>query len=261
MNERLLLPAVAALLLAACATTPNTPAPPLRVGFSPNYPPVCYHNADGAPAGLEYDLAKAFAQSLRRDLEIVEMAWDRQIPALLDGQIDIVMSGISPTPSRAKRVAFSAPYMKNPIVAVVRTGFPDPGSARAVLSTTASIGALKDTSAESLVRATATAGRVHSLATRDDAARLLLSRRIDYYVDDFSAANYIVSRHPDYLSILPYPLQPQSVAWAVAPSNRALLAEANAFLARSSSSFLPSLLRIHLPYLTLLDAQEPSSTP
>lgn len=256
MNKRFFLPAAAALLLAACATTPNTPVPPLRVGFSPNYPPVCYHNADGAPAGLEYDLAKAFAQSLRRDLEIVEMSWERQIPALLDGQIDIIMSGISPTPSRAKRVTFSAPYMKNPIVAVVRTDFPDPGSARAVLSSNSSIGALRDTSSEALVRATAIHGRIHPLATRDDAARLLLSRRIDYYVDDFSAANYIVSRHPDYLAILPYPLQPQSVAWAVAPANRALLAEANAFLARSSASFLPSLLRIHLPYLTLLDAQE-----
>ena len=181
------------------------------------------------------------------------MPHESQIPALLDGQIDIIMSGISPTPSRARRIAFATPYMKNPIVAVVRADAADPGSARAVLSTTAPIGVLKETSSDALLRTAATTARIHPLASRDDAARLLIGRRIDYYVDDFSAANYIVSRHPDYLRILPYPLQPQSVAWAVSPSNRALLDEANAFLARSATSLLPSLLRLHLPYYSLLD--------
>ena len=78
--KRILLPALA-LLLAGCATL--RPQPPLRVGVTPDYPPIIMKDSYGTITGLEVDFAKHLAGEMGRSLELVVVPWSEQVPALL----------------------------------------------------------------------------------------------------------------------------------------------------------------------------------
>src|SRR4029453_19116847 len=83
----------------------------LRVGVSPDAPPIAFMRG-GPIAGVEPDLAQALAYQSRRPLALIPMEFDSLIPALLDGRIDAIMSGMTVTPARQGRVAFADPYMQ-----------------------------------------------------------------------------------------------------------------------------------------------------
>ena len=242
-----------ALLLGACSTVPAPPAEPLRVGFTPNYPPVCMER-DGLPAGLEYDFAKALAKELGRPLEIVELPWAMQIEALLDNRTDIIMSGMTATPARSARVRFCTPYMVNPLVAMCRAG--EPATAVGpdeLLATTATVGVLARTSAEAYAQHHFPHARIVRLSARGDAPLNLVNRRIDYYIDDFAAIANLLSDDESDLDFLPYPLQGQNLCWAVRPDQDNFRHDCDKVIARwKESGELDRMLLRWMPYLESL---------
>jgi len=80
----------------------------LRVGVSPNAPPLIYKQGEKI-VGLEAEFAKEFAQYLGKSVRFIEVEWVDLIPALLENQIDIIMSGMSITKMRQVRISFSEP--------------------------------------------------------------------------------------------------------------------------------------------------------
>jgi len=46
--------------------------------------------------------------------------WEDEIEALLNGRIDIIMSGMSITKAREVRIAFTEPYLKSGLLAAFR---------------------------------------------------------------------------------------------------------------------------------------------
>ncbi|NND69840.1 MAG: amino acid ABC transporter substrate-binding protein, partial [Halioglobus sp.] len=82
----------------------------LRVGMSVDYPPLTYKQ-EGRVVGLEVDNARAVAELLGMQLELVELPFTGLIPALEQGRIDVIMSGLSKTPERAERIVFVEPYL------------------------------------------------------------------------------------------------------------------------------------------------------
>jgi len=80
---------------------------PLRVGVSPVYRPVVFREDDRI-VGIEADFARRAGERLGRRVEFVEMLRHDLIPALEVGTIDVIMSGMSITPDRARRVLFTA---------------------------------------------------------------------------------------------------------------------------------------------------------
>ena len=65
-------------------------------------------------------LARQLAKFLGREPHFVTLAWKDQLPALEEGKIDIIMSGMTITPKRAYRVAFAKPYMRSGQMLLVR---------------------------------------------------------------------------------------------------------------------------------------------
>jgi polar amino acid transport system substrate-binding protein len=244
---------LAALLSAACSSIPRQPAPPLRVGFSPSYPPICME-IDGVPAGLEFDFANALARELGRPLEIVEVPWNQLIDAQLSGRTDIIMAGMTATPARSARLRFCTPYMVNPLVAMCRAGEPSATiGPDELLTTTANVGVMARTSAEAFAKHHFIHARVISLADRSDAAFNLMNRRIDYYIDDFAAIANILSYDEAQLAFLPYPLQGQNLCWAVRPDQEELRRQCDETIARwKKSGELDRMLTRWMPYLDAL---------
>lgn len=85
------------------------------LGTSADYPPYEFHaEIDGKDTivGFDIDIAKEIANDLGVDLEIQDMKFDSLVPALQAGSIDMVVSGMNPTPERAEVVDFSDIYYK-----------------------------------------------------------------------------------------------------------------------------------------------------
>lgn len=87
----------------------------LVVGTSVDYPPLEFtanHNGETKYVGVDIELAKDIAHDLHVKLVLKNMSFDSLLVALETGKIDMVISAMSPTPERAKNVAFSKLYYK-----------------------------------------------------------------------------------------------------------------------------------------------------
>lgn len=75
-----------------------------------NAPTSYYIDRFGHPAGPEYDLVAAFADSISTDVEIIEAGSSDEVLTLIQrGQADIGAAGLTITDARAEGVTFSTP--------------------------------------------------------------------------------------------------------------------------------------------------------
>lgn len=96
----------------------------LTVGLSADYAPYEFHaTVDGKDkiVGMDIDIAQKIADDMGVELKVEEYGFDALIGALKTGKIDMIISGMSPTPERLKEVDFSNPYMTVEQRVVVRT--------------------------------------------------------------------------------------------------------------------------------------------
>lgn len=88
----------------------------LIIGMSADFPPYEFHikNEKGEDeiVGFDVDIAKEIAKDLGAELEIKDMIFDSLLNELESGRVDLVISGLSPTPERAKQVDLSQIYYK-----------------------------------------------------------------------------------------------------------------------------------------------------
>ena len=82
----------------------------LRMGTNATFPPYETVDENNNVVGIDTDIAKAVADKLGKDLEIVNMEFDSLIPALGADQIDIVLAGMTVTPERQEQVDFTEFY-------------------------------------------------------------------------------------------------------------------------------------------------------
>ncbi len=81
----------------------------IRVGFS-TFVPWAMRNSKGEFIGFEIEVANKLAADNDWELELVPVAWDGIIPALIAGKFDVIIGGMSATPKRAQTVNFTIPY-------------------------------------------------------------------------------------------------------------------------------------------------------
>ncbi len=91
----------------------------LIVGMEVGFFPFEYADTDGQPIGFDVDLAKIAARELGVRIEIKDMEFSGLIPALQGGKIDVIISGMTRTPERAKTVSFTQPYFEAGLCALI----------------------------------------------------------------------------------------------------------------------------------------------
>src|SRR5262245_55759959 len=155
-------------ILFIASDLPNPPAPTqpeaprasgtllkseLRIGISPDYPPLAYKDGAFGLVGVEVDLANQLGKGLGKEIVFVETPFPELINALLGERIDIIMSGMSVTTDRAKLVNFTDSYSPIGQMALVRAkdvpSFPD---VQTFTNTTQRVGFVKDTTGELAAR-------------------------------------------------------------------------------------------------------------
>ncbi|MBN2254059.1 MAG: basic amino acid ABC transporter substrate-binding protein [Kosmotogaceae bacterium] len=89
------------------------------VGTSADFQPFEYVE-NGEFVGFDIDLIKAIAEEMGFEIEIRDMSFDSLIAALVSGNLDIVVSGMTITAEREEVVSFSKPYWTADQSVVVR---------------------------------------------------------------------------------------------------------------------------------------------
>ena len=86
----------------------------LRIAVDVPYEPFEFKASDGSLTGFEIDLGNAVCAELGAKCEWIIQAWDGIIPGLLARKYDAIMSSMSITEERAKKVLFSEGYYNTP---------------------------------------------------------------------------------------------------------------------------------------------------
>ena len=81
----------------------------MRIGLD-FFVPWAMRAKNGELVGFEIDVATKVAEDMGVTVEFVPTAWDGIIPALLSGKFDVVIAGMSITPTRHLRINFTEPY-------------------------------------------------------------------------------------------------------------------------------------------------------
>ncbi len=102
---------VVPIVAAGCGSSGKTLTPgKLTMGSDTSYPPFEFMEGS-TPAGFDVDVAGAIAKKMDLTLEVISTAWDGIIPGLKTGKYDIIMSAMTITPERQKKIDFSDPYI------------------------------------------------------------------------------------------------------------------------------------------------------
>ena len=70
--------------------------------------------------GYDVQIAKAVADELGKDLLVKKIAWEGLIDSLNNGEIDLIVAGMTDTAERRESVSFSEPYYQSDLVLIVR---------------------------------------------------------------------------------------------------------------------------------------------
>lgn len=223
---------------APAAKAPATSAPvvanqktPLKVGVSTNMPPLIYKQGKEI-TGLEAELAQGLADYLERPLHFVEVAWKDQIPYLLEGRTDIIMSGLSVTELRKIRIAFSNPYSRTGQMAIVRRGdIQRFQQGYYSIVEKPSIGAVDNTTGAAFIRSRYENTKKIFFKTSTAGIKALREKKIDLMIHDAPTVLVLAATYESELAPIYALLTEEYLAWGIRRNDTALLEAANAYVA------------------------------
>jgi len=223
-----------ALMFQPANAADNVVPSTLRIGTSAGYPPLTFKQ-DGELQGVEIDLASAIGEKLKVKTQVVEMPLEKLIAALNDNRIDVIMSGMSVTDERSKRVLFTDSYMKIGQMALIRSAdLVQWSQPRAVFAKGARVGVKTATTGEAFARTTLPDAVITGFTSIDEGTDALAGNKIDIFIHDAPtiwrlAANTATQKAG--LMGLYRPLTEENLAWAVRPQDAGLANVLNQSLA------------------------------
>lgn len=116
------------LLVCVCALLSlpvQAASEPLRIGIEPDVPPLSFVDDAGTPRGLMVEIARELCRRLPADCTFVPVRFDRLMPALREGAVDVVVAAISATDERRKDALFTPAFARSPARFVMRRGEAD----------------------------------------------------------------------------------------------------------------------------------------
>lgn len=208
----------------------------LMVGVTPIFPPMIYKE-NGKIVGVEADFAQALGKALKRRVVFVEVEWQDQIPQLLDGWTDIIMSDMSITTPRSLRVAFANPYLSIGQIALVRREDAPLYAKEFPLPPPGKVGVVKATTGDFMVEQEFPRTKCKRYSSSEDGAKALIKKRIDLFISDAPTIYWLAGMHEsDGLVAVPILLTHEQLAWAMSPSDTNFVNSVNAALAQLQAS-------------------------
>jgi len=217
----------------------------LVVGTAAGMPPLNMTAKDGEIIGLDADLSRYLADAMEVTLRLEPLAFKDLLPSLEAGKVDAVISGMTMTANRNRRVAFVGPYLI---------------SGKGLLTRKAALAAITDPDAIDLadVRLTALAGStsadfVRTVTPRaqfvpardyDEAVKMVIDGRVDALVADQPICLISAARYPDRgLLAVMAPLTYEPIGIALPPNDALFINLVGNFLTGMQDSGTLELLK------------------
>lgn len=204
----------------------------LRVAMEPGFLPFGMKKANGEWVGFDIDMMSAFAAHLGVKPVFLDVKWDGAIPALMAKKFEVIVNAVTITEERAKTVAFSDPYYRAGLTAMLakkNTGhvtkvadLNDPKYTVAVqLGTTGDIFAAKQLPKAKIIQ----------MDSSHDASNAVLFGKVDALINDKPFVTLFAKKHRDKVGILEEPFTEEYFGVVARKQDVALVKEFNKFLA------------------------------
>jgi len=165
----------------------------ITVALEGDWAPWSYHDENDNLVGFDADAARAIAEKLGVEIEIVEAPWESLFAGLESGRYDLVVNGVEYTEERAQKYDFSEPYAYIKTALVVKGDNEEIKSFEDLngKSTANSIASTYMTLAESY------GASAEGVSTLNETMELVISGRVDATLNaEVSVYDYL-SVHPD----------------------------------------------------------------
>lgn len=209
----------------------------LRVGLSADYPPLVF-KSDGQVVGIEADNARAVGEIIGRKASISAMPFQKLVPALLAGEIDVIMSGFSVTAERSAQVLFTDSFMRVGQMSILHrekiASFAQPW---AMYRPGVRVGVEPDTTGARFAERELKDAELKYYQDSAAAFAGLRGDQIDLYIHDAPTSWQLATNqdNADLISLYT-PLTEEMLAWAVRPGDTELALELNRALAEMKAN-------------------------
>lgn len=230
---------LAALGLAACGTmSPGASQPAasasaspvldrirergeIAIGTSGNQPPLIARDKNGDLIGLEADLARLIALSMGVKHKMIAMPFAELLPALQEGKIDIVLSGMTITSERNMKVAFVGPYfISGTSLLTKEETISEMGDVDRLNEPSTRLAALKGSTSQRIVEDLLPKATLTVVPDYDDAVDMVIKGEVDALVADHLFCVLTALRHEgDRLTTLVRPLTFEPIGIALPPND------------------------------------------
>ena len=170
----------------------------LTVGLTGGQPPMNARNKAGKIIGMDVSLAELIAKYMDVKLKLSVMPFDRLLPALHAGKVDMIISGMTITPERNLKVAFVGPYYISGKGILTKRGTVSAiQDAEGLNNEKFRIATLKNSTSQAMVEQAAPKARLVTTGTYDEALNMLLKGKVDIIVADFPFCALTAFRNRD----------------------------------------------------------------
>ncbi len=170
----------------------------LVVGTMGNMPPLNMTSKDGEIFGLEPDLARMMAKAMNVKVKFITKPFNELLPALQTGQVDMVLSGMTITPERNRKVAFIGPYFisgKAFLTKIKTIAYAD--EAKDANNPDTKIVALKGSTSQAFAETFLDKTTLFTTATYDEAVEMILQDKAQAMIADYPICVVSVFRYPE----------------------------------------------------------------
>jgi len=191
------------------------PGSTLRVGMEAAYAPynwqateesdttIPIENVSGAFAdGYDVQITKKIAEGLEMEPVAVKLEWDGLIEALGQGQIDLIIAGMTATPEREESIDFTDPYYVGTYGLMVQAGSEYENATSIQDFSGAAVLGQKDTLLDSVIDEIEGVNHLSPVPTVPDQISNLLAGSCDAITFDVGNIASITEAHPELVGII-----------------------------------------------------------
>ena len=191
------------------------PGSTLRIGMEAAYAPynwqateeseftIPIENVSGAFAdGYDVQIAKKIAEGLEMEPVAVKLEWDGLIEALGQGQIDLIIAGMTATPERQESIDFTEPYYVGTYGLMVQKGSAYENATSIQDFAGAAVLGQKDTLLDDVIDEIEGVNHLSPVPTVPDQISQLLAGSCDAITFDVGNIESMTAAHPELVGLI-----------------------------------------------------------
>lgn len=169
----------------------------LVVGITGDQPPLNATSKDGEIIGFDADLARALAKGMNLNISFSRMPFSELLPALQDGRLDMIVSGVTMTPERNTKVAFVGPYFISGKGILLKIKSMELLKKEGLNSDKLRVSTLKGSTSQKVVEVLAPKAELSLSDNYAQAIELLLNDKTDAVIADYPFCAYMAVRYSE----------------------------------------------------------------